>query len=80
MNRQEIESVFQEIVRDALKVPTLDLVHTHSAADYAGWDSVRQVAIILAVEERFEITLRSREMDALRTVGDFLDLIERKAR
>ena len=78
MNRREIETVFQDLVRDALQNPVLIVDRTHSAADYAGWDSVRQVAMILAVEDRFGITLRSREIDALRTVGDFLDLIEVK--
>ena len=78
MNRREIETVFQDLVRDALQNPVLILDRTHSAADHAGWDSVRQVAIILAVEDRLGITLRSREIDALRTVGDFLDLIEAK--
>jgi acyl carrier protein len=34
------------------------------------------VLLVLAVEERFEIRMRSREIDALRCVGDWAKLIE----
>ena len=36
------------------------------------------VMIIMAVEERFGIALRTSEMDALHCVGDFIGLIEAK--
>ncbi len=78
MTKPDTEEAFRTIVAEALGQPLLQLQRDQSAADHAGWDSVRQVAIILAVEDHFSITLRSREIDNLRTVGDFLDLIEAK--
>ncbi len=49
-----------------------------TAKDVEGWDSLKMVIIIMAVEERFDIQMRTSEMDALRCVGDFISLIERK--
>jgi acyl carrier protein len=40
---------------------------------------MKQIEINIAVEERYGFRLTSREVDATRTVGDLIDLIERKA-
>ncbi len=66
----------QEIVRDLIGEPGAVLSPASKAADFAGWDSVRQVAIVLAVEERFGLRFRAREIDGLRCVQDIIDLIE----
>ena len=40
---------------------------------------MKQIEIYIAVEERYGFRIVSREVDALRSVGDLVDLIERKA-
>ena len=50
-----------------------------AARDVEGWDSAKMVTIILAVEDEFSIRMRSRDVDALRSVGDFVALIGRLA-
>jgi acyl carrier protein len=57
-----------------------DLVLTPatSAADVPGWDSIKQIEIIVAVEEKYGVRIRAREVDALRTVGDLVSLIAGK--
>jgi acyl carrier protein len=41
-----------------------------SARDVAGWDSFKQIDIILAVEGRFGVEFTTAELDSLRNVGD----------
>ena len=40
-------------------------------------NSFKQVEILIAVQERFGLKLRSREIDGLGCVGDLVDVIRR---
>ena len=46
-----------------------------SARDVEGWDSFKQIEIMVSVEERFGIKLNTREIDRLKTVGDLAKVI-----
>ena len=48
--------------------------------DVEGWDSFKQIELIVAIEQRFGIQLTSEEMDGLACVGDLANLIARKLR
>lgn len=50
-----------------------------TADDVEGWDSMKQVDIIIAVEERFDIKFTTKELDRLDCVGDLAVLIVAKA-
>lgn len=50
-----------------------------SADDVEGWDSIKQVDIIIAVEERFDIKFSTKELDQLDCVGDLVSFIVAKA-
>ena len=67
-----------EVFHDVFGDDGLRLTPTLSAGEVPGWDSVRMVTIILGVEQRFGIKLRSREVDQLKNVGDLARLVEAK--
>jgi len=69
-----------DLLRDIFVSPDLALTRETCAADVRGWDSMKQIEINIAVEERYGIRLTSREVDAMRSVGDLIDLIERKTK
>jgi acyl carrier protein len=50
-----------------------------SAKDLPGWDSFKQIEIILASEERFGIKLTRRELNSLQCVGDLVRVVAGKA-
>jgi acyl carrier protein len=75
MTVNEIYTVLTEVFRDAFDDPSLMLRSEMTARDVPGWDSLKMVIIIIGVEERFGIQLHTREMDGLRSVGDFVSLI-----
>lgn len=69
-----LDEIFADVfLRDDLKVhPGL------TAKDIEGWDSFKQIEIMVAVEERFSIKLNTREIDSLRSVGDLAAIIAAK--
>jgi acyl carrier protein len=72
-NEAEIYAALTEILRDDLVLaPAL------SADDVEGWDSFKQIEIIMATEERFGVKFRTKELDALGNVGDLARLVMAK--
>ncbi len=51
-----------------------------SARDIDGWDSLKQIMILVNLEEKFGIKFSTREMDSLGCVGDLVSLIAAKAK
>jgi acyl carrier protein len=76
MNRADILAALTQIFRENFDNTQLTLAPAMTARDIADWDSAKMVLLILSVEERFGIRLHSREIDALRSIGDWLDVIE----
>ena len=75
MTEPEAYAGLTEIFRETFGDPSLPLTPEMTAQDVPGWDSLRMVIIIIAVEERFGIRLRTSEMDRLHCVGDFVALL-----
>jgi acyl carrier protein len=73
----QIRVVLTELFREFLGDPRLEPKPDDLEHDIPGLDSGKKVQLILAVEERFGIRLRSREIDALRRFGDWLALVRR---
>jgi acyl carrier protein len=69
----ELVAVFRTVFND----DTLDLTRGTTARDVKGWDSLRHLRLILAVEQTFKVRLPSTKVSNLKNVGDLADLIER---
>lgn len=69
-----LTEVFHEVFGD----DRLVLDAATAAESVPGWDSIRMVSIVLAVEQHFGVRLRSREVDKLRNVGDLAELVRIK--
>ena len=68
-----------EIFGDVFERDDLRLSAPTNALDIEGWDSLRQIMILVNVEERFGIKFTTREMDGLGNVGELVSLIAAKA-
>jgi acyl carrier protein len=75
----EIYSALTEIFADVFMRDDITLAPDTTAKDVKGWDSFKQIEIILGVEERFNIKLNTKELDSLRNVGDLAHVITSKA-
>ena len=67
-----------EIFAEVFMVDEMTLTPALSAKDVKGWDSFKQIEILVAVEERFGIRLNTKEIDALKSVGDLASVIGTK--
>lgn len=65
--------IFQEVFGRPIQLrPDL------TAADVPGWDSFKQIEILVASEEQFGFNFSSREIDNLRCVDDLVQVILRR--
>ena len=74
----EVYGTLTEIFRDVFMRDELALRPDLSAKDVEGWDSFKQIEIILAAEQRFRIRMNTREIDGLQNVGDIARIIASK--
>ena len=78
MPHDEIYVRLTEIFRDVFVDDGMVLTPSLSAKDVLGWDSFKQIDIILATEARFGIRLNTREIDQLQSVGDLVNVVAGK--
>ena len=76
---ETIYAELPEIFNEVLMSDTMKLTPELSGKDVPGWDSFKQIEIMVTVEERFKIKLNTREIDSLKNVGDLAQVIARKA-
>jgi acyl carrier protein len=78
MTEAEIYAALTPIFHDVFLRDDLVLTPTLSANDVPGWDSFKQIEILIATEQHFGIKLSTREVDRLTNVGDLVSLVARK--
>ena len=78
MTESEIYAFLTGVFHDLFLRDDIILSAATSAADVEGWDSFKQIEIILATQEAFDIKLTTKEMDHLTSVGDLVALIAAK--
>ena len=74
----EIYGALTEIFHDVFLRDDIKLTPELTAKGVQGWDSFKQIEIIMASEEKWGIKFNTRELDALRCVGDLAKMIETK--
>ena len=75
----EIYHDLAEIFADVFMRDDIELSPVLTAKDVKGWDSFKQIELIMASEEKWGIKFNTRELDALQNVGDLAKMIEAKA-
>jgi len=78
MAEPQVYAELTEIFRDVFMRDDLELRPELTAKDVQGWDSFKQIDIILAVEEKYRIKLNTRELDSLHNVEDLVRVITGK--
>lgn len=66
----EVDERLRRIFRDNFDRPSLEIRDTDSAKDIAGWDSLMQVNLVVAVEEEFDVRFTSKEISSFANIGD----------
>jgi acyl carrier protein len=75
MTDAEIYAALTIIFHDVFLRDDLVLTPALSAVDVLGWDSFRQIEILLATEQHFGVKFSTREIEALTSVGDLVSAV-----
>jgi acyl carrier protein len=78
MQTAEIDARLTEIFRDIFDDDNLILRPEMTAADVKDWDSFNHINLIVATEAKFGIKFQTAEIESLRNVGHFEELIAKK--
>jgi acyl carrier protein len=78
MDQAEIDSRLTSIFRDIFDDDAIVLRPETTAADVPEWDSFNHINLIVATEAKFGIKFQTAEIESLRNVGHFEDLILKK--
>jgi acyl carrier protein len=79
MNDMLVRERLTEIFHDLFADDSIVLRPEMTAADVPGWDSIKHISLIVAVEDAFGIKVKTAEMDKLTNVGALEQLIADKA-
>jgi acyl carrier protein len=77
MTRAEIYTSLTEVFQDVF-MRDIEVTPALTAQQVPGWDSLKQIEIVIAVQQKFHIKLHTREVDQFTCVGDLADAVARK--
>lgn len=78
MTDAQILAALTQVFRDVFDDDDIVLSPEMAADDIDGWDSQAHVILIVAAEVRFGIRFLTAELESLRNVGQFAQLIQSK--
>lgn len=76
----DVYAALTGIFRDVFDQPEMELTSELSAQDVPGWDSFKQVEILIETEERYGFVFDTPELDSLQTVGDLVRVVINRIR
>jgi acyl carrier protein len=79
MEKVQVYSKLTAVFRDVFDEDELNLTPQTTADDVDGWDSLAHIRLVLAVSKAFGVKFSASEIGNLKNVGEFADLIEKKA-
>lgn len=77
--QNEILNSVTDIIRSVLSTPGLIITRETSAKDVDEWDSISHIEIVSAIEKKFSLRFALVELQALKNVGDMVNLIQKKS-
>jgi acyl carrier protein len=78
LTEAEIYSALTDIFNDVFIRDDMELKPEMTARDVPGWDSFKQIEIIMAAEERFGVKLEPPEIDQIGNVADLVQALAAK--
>jgi acyl carrier protein len=72
---EQLDSTLVDVLSVTLRVPAERISDEFSPADCSNWDSVRHLMLMLAIEDKFEISFSEREIAELRKFTTIRDAV-----
>ena len=71
---EKLQPIFQDIFED----DELSITAESNANTVEGWDSLAHITLIFTIEQEFEIKFALGELEAMKNVGDMVELMQTK--
>ena len=71
---EEIRPIFIEVLGEKARAIT----EKTSASDVEGWDSFAHITIVVAVEEKYDVSFTTEELGQMTCIGDFISVLNGK--
>lgn len=78
MEKNEIMQGLTDVFNDVFAGQGAPLTEETTARDIEEWDSLTNIELMVAVEQKFGVSFRSSDIENLRNVGDLANLVYRK--
>lgn len=78
MTDAEVYEVLQEAFNSVFQRRDITVTSRLAAPDVIGWDSIKQLDLIIEVEERLGFEIDGGKLTALRNIGDLAALVKRE--
>ena len=78
LNTSNILEKLQPIFQDIFEDDELLITAESNAATVEDWDSLAHITLIFAIEQEFEIKFALGELEAMKNVGDMVELMQTK--
>jgi acyl carrier protein len=79
ISTEQALNLLQDIFRKEFGQQDLIIRPATTSSDIIGWDSHKNVEIILACEDAFKVRLKPRDVNALKSVGEMAEHLARLA-
>jgi acyl carrier protein len=73
---EQLNSTLMDVLSVTLRVPADRISEDFSPADCSNWDSVRHLMLMLAIEDKFEISFSEKEIAELRRFATIRDAVQ----
>ena len=78
MRKNNVINIVKEILETELHHGNFEIHDDLTAKDVDGWDSLTHMAIIVAIEEKFNLKFKLKELNKLTNMGALIGLIQSK--
>lgn len=78
MSREEVFKRINEVFRYEFDDKSLEIKEETTAADVEGWDSLKHISLIEAIEDEFDIRFTMLEVNGMKNVGQMAAIIEER--
>ena len=76
MSREEIYERLNEVFQDVFGDDDITVNDDTTAKDIDGWDSLRHITLLAAIEDEFDIEFSMAATVKMKNVGEMVDYIE----
>lgn len=76
MSREEIFERLNEVFQDVFGDDDITVNDDTTAKDIDGWDSLRHITLLAAIEDEFDIEFSMGQTVKMKNVGEMVDYIE----